>query len=433
MKTLEELVDELALGDEMGRVGHLFTTPRDIIVPRYSEFPVININVGDIDIGVLHREPYFEYKFIPHAGKGFTLERALKSALGEAIERTLPTISLPRLDYFGRYKELQDSALGPREIHLFAKEQYDKVPFRPFTDDSVVGWVRLEGGERPYAPAQVITLGYRLRPGEHLIAYASSDGHSPGVGLWALYRGALEFIERDAINLGWHSDVPPLRVRLSLDEALRLVGVRPRSLDLKLHVFLWRTDVEGVFVVSAHLLANRPVYAYMPGCGAGFSFEEALAKALAEAGQAYGNVYNIARMRREFGRDHPLYYVDKDAPTEEADNLFRVVWYWGYEENLRRLYDMFFSRAKEVDPPRSAPPERISHRLSLLPPFYWYEYKGAEPLRLVKVFFPQLTQYNAPRYPMFGHPRYYQARRILGVCDCELTYQDLRKIPVPYP
>ena len=57
MKTLEELVDELALGDEVGRVGHLFTMPRDIFIPRFSDFPVVNIHIGDVDIGVLLENP----------------------------------------------------------------------------------------------------------------------------------------------------------------------------------------------------------------------------------------------------------------------------------------------------------------------------------------------------------------------------------------
>lgn len=65
------------------------------------------------------------------------------------------------------------------------------------------------------------------------------------MGLEAIYRGALEFVERDAVNLGWHSDIPPYKVKLTLEEALRLVGARPKPLDYKLHVFLWRTDVRG--------------------------------------------------------------------------------------------------------------------------------------------------------------------------------------------
>jgi ribosomal protein S12 methylthiotransferase accessory factor YcaO len=95
-----------------------------------------------------------------------------------------------------------------------------------------------------------------------------------------------------------------------------LLGLRPRPLDYKLHVFLWRTDVEGVYVVTAHLLADRDVYCYMPGGGAGFSFEEALAKALGEVGQAFMFMYDVARVRRKLGGDSTLYYVEKDAdPT----------------------------------------------------------------------------------------------------------------------
>nr|WP_181953623.1 YcaO-like family protein [Pyrobaculum arsenaticum] len=84
----------------------------------------------------------------------------------------------------------------------------------------------MEGGERPLAPGQVAAFGYRLAKGEDLIGYSSSGGLALGVGLEALYRGALEFVERDAVNLGWHSDIPPFRIRITLEEALRLIGVR---------------------------------------------------------------------------------------------------------------------------------------------------------------------------------------------------------------
>ncbi|MEM1572152.1 MAG: YcaO-like family protein [Pyrobaculum sp.] len=429
MKRLEELLDEIWLFENVGRVGHLFA-PSYISVARFSDFPIHNAKVSDLDLGVAYRSPYFDFKFIPHAGKGLTPLKAVKSALGEALERTLPLIHSFK-PLLGKYSELGEPALGPGDIPLFAPQQ--RVPFKPFTEKSYIGWVRLEGGERPLVPAQIVVFGYRPVKGEELIGYSSSGGLSTGVGLEAIYRGALEFVERDAVNLGWHSDIPPYKVKLTLEEALRLVGARPKPLDYKLHVFLWRTDVRGVYVVTAHLLAKRSVYAYMPGGGAGFTFEEALAKALGEIGQAFSFMYTARRIKKEMGGDSPLYYVDKDADPSEADNLFRVVWYWGYEENLRRLYEMFFQRAKEIEMPRGEGPERLSHRLSLLPPYYWYEYKGAEPLKLVKVFIPSLTQYNAPRWPMFGHPRYYKAKAILGICDCEITYEELRKIPVPYP
>lgn len=430
MKRLEDLVDELSLLENIGRVGH-FLTLVTLSAPRYTDFPVHNANVADPDMGILYNTPQFEFKFVPHSGKGFTLLRAIKSAIGEALERGLPLAHPPRPVLVARYSELGEPALGPKELPLFAPHQ--KVPFRPFTERSYVGWVKLEGGERPLAPGQIVAFGYRAVKGEELIGYSSSGGLALGIGLEALYRGALEFVERDAVNLGWHSDIPPFRIKISLEEALRLVGVRPRPLDYKLHVFLWRTDVEGVYVVTAHLIAKRPIYAYMPGGGAGFSFEEALARALGEVGQAYAFAYTAARIRKELGRDSPLYFVNKDADPGEADNLFRIVWYWGYQENLKKLYDIFFSRARESDVPKRDGPERLSHRLSLLPPYYWYEYKGVEPLRLVKVLIPSLTQYNSPRWPMFGHPRYYEAKRILGVCDCKVTYDELRKISVPYP
>ncbi len=435
IKSIEEMIDELALSNEIGSIGHIFTR-LNLQIPRLTDLPVVTGTVDTADIGMLCRTPQYEYGFVPASGKGFTIERTLMSTLGEALERTLPMINPPRADVYGTTLELKERGLpvlGPDRVHLFAEEQYGSIPFRKFTDRSYIGWVKLTGREEIYAPAQIVAFGYVRQIREELIGYSSSDGLAVGYGLHAEYRGVLEVVERDAINLGWHCDIPPLRVNIPLREALELVGLRPRPLNLKFHVFLWRTDIENVYVVSVHFIADREVYAYMPGCGAGMCFEEALAKAIAEAGQAYMNMYNISRLRKIYGKDIDLYYVDKNAPPETADNIFRIVWYWGYRENLERLYNMFFSRCKITDPPRSNPPERITHKLSQLPKYYKHEYRGIEPLKLVKIFIPELTQYNHPRYPMFGHPRYYNARKILKIDDKTLTYSDLRKIPVPYP
>lgn len=112
MKFLEELVDELSLYENVGRVGHLFT-PAHLRVAGHSDFPVHNANASDLDLGALYSSPQFEFKFVPHAGKGFTPLRAIKSALGEALERVSPILRPPRPILLASYSELEGPALGP--------------------------------------------------------------------------------------------------------------------------------------------------------------------------------------------------------------------------------------------------------------------------------------------------------------------------------
>jgi len=440
MKPLDELVGELLASEYVGP-HHLFTEPT-VVVPGVATYPIYVSHIYESDISFLSGIRPSDLGFVPHGGKGFTAVHALFSSLGEAVERTTPMISPPRADVFGSPEELGDNAVGPDKLHLFAPEQYGEIPFKPFTRRSRLGWVLVDrvGGGRLLMPAQILAFGYIRRRDEDVIGYASSDGLASGIGMDALYRAILEFVERDAINLGWHSDIPPIRIRMGLKEALDVIGItwsRPVD-DYRLHVFLWRSDVEGVYVVSAHLIdPRRDVYSYMPGCGAGTSFEEALRRAMGEVGQAYVFASSIQTIRARFGKDSKLYYVPRDADPTRANNLFRIVWYWGYRENLQRLYDQFFSRASEGEVPRGGI-DRMGHKLSILldeaarreSVIYRYESRG---FALVKFFSLGLTQYNSPRWPYLGHPRYYDARKILGICDCRLTYADLRKIPVPYP
>lgn len=444
MRELEAFVEWLEALAYVGERGHLFYRP-NVLLPAASDLPVFTCHAYERGVELLTSLPFFGgLRFVPHGGKGFQVEGAFFSAFGEALERTLPILNPPKPEAFGKARELE-GVLGPGELPLFAPQQYGEVPFRPFTDDVELGWVRVRelGGGSRLAPGQVLAFGYRRRRGEPAIGYGSSGGLTLEFGLErAVYKGAIEFVERDAVNLGWHSDIPPLRLRMGLREALDMLSLDGRlGDDYVMHVFLWRTDMD-VYVVSAHLIhRRRGAYAYMPGVGAGVSLEEALARALGEVGQAYLFAYTVHRVRKMLGRDSRLYYLPEGADPVEADNLFRIVWYWGYRGNLERLYAEFFSRAEEADPPRGGEVSRGSHRMSLLKSaleergleVLVYEYAVPDPFRLVKVFIPALTQYNAPRWPYLGHPRYYDAPALLGVAHRRLGYEELRKIPVPYP
>ena len=394
-------------------------------------FPYFRIHLAETPVEALGVPNLSEFVFVPHAGKGLSLDKALGSAVGEAFERVLPLLSQPHV-VLASYAELGEEALGPGSIHLFAEEQYGTIPYRRFLPNTRVGWIAARDleGRRVLIPAQIGRFGYILRKGETPIAYSHSGGLASGPSkLFAIYRGVVEFLERDAINIGWHSDIPPKRLKMGLKEALDILGWRWAG-DYKLHVFLWPSDV-GVVVISAHLIdPHRDVYNYFPGCGAGLSIEEALERALGEVAQAldFKTVVTSGILKE-------LYYVDKDAPPEAADNLFRIVYYYGYRENLEKLYAEFFSRAKEADPPKVYVAERLSHKFSYLKTalgdakFYVVDHKHPDSdVEIAKVFSPDFTQYNSPRLPMLGHPRYYNPAP--GITR---TYAELRKKPVPYP
>ncbi len=399
-------------------------------------------------------------KFIPHGGKGFTIYQAVLSALGEAHERTIPGIRAWQPDFYGSVEDLADvgyEVLGPGELWLFAEEQYNEgIPFRKFTRDLRIGWVRAEklvdgfaSSIKALVPAQLMVMGYSRRISEPLIAYSSSAGQVCSTSrLKAIYKGVLEFIERDAINLGWHSDIPPYRVDIDVKKLENLLGMDldPRDKNVRIYVYLWRHDIEGVYVVSVHLVdLTRKMLVYHPGAAAGISFVEALEGAVAEVIQSYMFLYSIYEIRNTYGKDLDFYYVDEDADPWQADNLFRIVFYYGWPRNYIKLHKEFFVSAKPIGMEKidKSYIERWSHRWSLMKSIA-VEYPlnpyivDLTPTELeshvvYKVFLSNLTQYNAPRYPYFGHPRYYLAKKLLGISDAVLSYSDLRKVPVPYP
>ncbi|MEM4959409.1 MAG: YcaO-like family protein, partial [Nanopusillaceae archaeon] len=101
--------------------------------------------------------------------------------------------------------------------------------------------------EQISAPGQIMVFGYISVATEKLIGYSSSDGLTVHTDIdKAIYKGAIEFIERDAVNLGWHSDISPYKIELDLKEALDILGLDTKIPynDIKLDVFLWRSDTD---------------------------------------------------------------------------------------------------------------------------------------------------------------------------------------------
>lgn len=449
-KEIDEYIDLLELSEVFGDY-HIFKSPR-IIVPSSTDLPMYIASTEELSVEELVHTIVGEFKFIPHSGKGATLNKALASGLGEAVERTIPIIKRPRAEVHGTYRDLKSNALSPQRLPLFAPEQYESIPFNQFTEQTYIGWVRMHeiiNSEQVLAPGQIMAFGYIPVANEKLIGYSSSGGLAVHTDIdRAIYKGAIEFIERDAVNLGWHCDIPPHKVDLDFRKALDLLGLDTKISynDIKLDVFLWRSDTD-LYIISTHVIdKRRKLYTYFPGEGAGTTFIEALSKALAESGQAYFHSYSIHRYRRDFGIDADYYYIDEDSSPEDADNLFKIVFYYGYPNNLQKLYSEFFSRSPIYDLKnfeRNEEITRFSHRYSILKTAAKEKRLSLlqlnqtpeefEHLNIVRVFIPELTQYNAPRYPYFGHPRYYLARKILKIDDTTLNYKDLRKIPIPYP
>jgi ribosomal protein S12 methylthiotransferase accessory factor len=157
-------------------------------------------------------------------GKGITLEDALRSAVGEAVERYSASLPDPSRLVWARLGELDGEQLDPRDFPLYRPEQYARpeFPYVAYEDNVQHPCVRgrwLSGGEGDvWVPAVFAFLTLTLEP-EQLFCQGSSNGLAASTE-WddAALRAVLELVERDALMASWLTGEPG--VRLDLDSSL---------------------------------------------------------------------------------------------------------------------------------------------------------------------------------------------------------------------
>ena len=146
------------------------------------------------------------------SGKGITTEAAQQSALGEAVERYSSTChGGEEVQFFSR-QELGDKALDPRRLVLYFSDQYHGLPYSPYDDASVLGWVparSLATDAEVLVPAISVFMNYRAAANEEFICPITSNGLATGPTLLdAVFAAALEVVERDAFLNTWLNRLP---------------------------------------------------------------------------------------------------------------------------------------------------------------------------------------------------------------------------------
>jgi ribosomal protein S12 methylthiotransferase accessory factor len=173
------------------------------------------------------------------SGKGSTPEAAIASALGEGIERYASARWSREEIVYARRADIEHETLDPRRLVLYANEQYAQLSYRPYTPESVLGWLparSLVGGGTPWVPAIGVLMDYAVRdPSEYLFPI-TSNGLAAGSSLAsAVLAATYEVLERDAFMLAWlhrwpgYSHDPathPDPVVRDVAEAYRRRGVR---------------------------------------------------------------------------------------------------------------------------------------------------------------------------------------------------------------
>jgi len=189
-------------------------------------------------------------------GKGLTLNDAVLSAVGEAIERYSASLPDPARLVCRRGRDLEGEILDPRAFPLYSAAQYRRMafPYNRFNRSIKHPWVLgrwLAGGGEVWIPAVLAFLSARIRP-EQLIAQGTSNGLAASTDADdAALRAVFELVERDAFMSAWMTSTPaqPIILDHTLDPALAGVLRGVEQLGASIEIYILPTSACGTTVL----------------------------------------------------------------------------------------------------------------------------------------------------------------------------------------
>lgn len=146
------------------------------------------------------------------SGKGFEVEAAQLSALGEAVERYSGGCWSEEDLIFVAAEDLEGSIVDPRDLVLYAPDQYEALPYAPYSAHVPINWVRarsVTSDQLSWVPAVAALMEYEIRtPGEFLFPITSNGlAAAPTLG-GAVLSAIYEVLERDAFLTAWCNELP---------------------------------------------------------------------------------------------------------------------------------------------------------------------------------------------------------------------------------
>lgn len=393
-------------------------------------------------------------------GKGLHLDQAFISSMSEMAERlfgSLAYLNVKDKILHGTYKELnspQCNCLHPNELSLFAKEQYEnsEIQYEPFTEDSSVGWVegkRLFSKESIWVPAQIVLLFYMLKKNESSIGYSTSGGLASNINFKeTVYRGITELIERDAVNIRWTSNIPPLPIILDKKFELKEFNTyknKAEKVNGEFEFYYHTLDYNVPVVSVVQIMSSFKRYAFIAGGGVDVEAEKAMMSAFKEYGQSLEPIlFSLMSPNTSYSKGmRNMLEVSPDADIKKIDHFFKIMSYYGYEERLKDLNTylngketILLSKISKDNPKQSNKYEYLENIL---------KEKGVDPIcfdftpiqmknnKIIKVMIPELAPPYLHSKPFWGHKRYYELPKRFGYTTRDLTYKELNKKAVPYP
>jgi ribosomal protein S12 methylthiotransferase accessory factor len=226
------------------------------------------------------------------SGKGLDDASARVSALGEAIERYSGGL-WPEGDVMrARRADVSGPTLDPRRLVLYAPEQYQHLPYQPYDENALLGWVEgrsLASGEPVSVPAMAALMSYAVLPGELSLCQVSSNGLAAGpTRADAALRAVLEVLERDAFMSTWLLRLPAEKVDAASHPDERVRALVEAYRRRKVAFELYRLVTDHPVAVFAGLGVSTDAAAKptaVVGLGADFDPAAAARSALLEIAQ----------------------------------------------------------------------------------------------------------------------------------------------------
>ena len=334
-----ESIANVAVSTRCGIVRSLHRLPNDLDEP---EMPVIVR--ADLANVVFSSDP----TFTSCSGKGATLLAACAGALGEALERYAAMTWIPDRYVCAARGDLVGPSVDPRDLVLFAPEQYDELPYAPYNAHAPLEWVparSLATGDDVWVPLLAVHPRYHPQePAGYLFPTTSSGFAAQSTIAGALLHALLEVVERDAFLIAWAYRWAGRRSNaLEVpDDETRAVAAAYARRGVRIDVHRLPTDTVPV-VLAAAWSESRP--AAVLGFGADLGQVAAARRAVLEVAQARPSLrarlcvpqtaHRLAELVADAGRvcdvtDHGLLYADPatahtglahliDAPFEKWD------------------------------------------------------------------------------------------------------------------
>lgn len=227
------------------------------------------------------------------AGYGLTRQEATIAAIGETVERYSASLVDPQDIVWATYQAVSHLAIPPTKfVQSSPQEQQQFSNLAVFDPARPIGWTRgtrLADGQSVLVPANLVYLGYKSAPHERF-----SPGISTGLAAgpnweWAVLKGILECVERDAFTISYLNRLPVPEIDLSTVNSARIQDLLSRIPPWeKVEIRAWRITLDiGIPVVLAVARSRGREQKPAIACGASAHVdpEAALFKAILESVQ----------------------------------------------------------------------------------------------------------------------------------------------------